>query len=132
SEQAKEVGRAKPQQVNQTKPQRRQDQKPDKKGFQPLDDLFSRFALDDKGGYISQEFQDYGYRLAIELDDLAHKSLYIKMAKNTERGILDRALSFIKDASSAKSKARLFMWKVKQLKNEKKDNKNKETENKGE
>ena len=36
------------------------------------------------------------------------------MAKDIDRGILDQALSFVAD-SQAKSKARLFMWKVKQL-----------------
>ncbi|GIK84444.1 MAG: hypothetical protein BroJett025_10660 [Patescibacteria group bacterium] len=87
-------------------------------GFQSLGDLFTSYQLDDKGGHITQEFQDYGYRLAIELNDLKHKSLYIKMAKTIERSILERALTFVKDADSAKSKARLFMWKVKQLRQE--------------
>ncbi len=89
-----------------------------KKGFSALGDLFSSFELEDKGGYISQEFQDFGYRLAVELNDMSHKSLYIKMAKNDDRAILEKALSFVSDASTAKSKARLFMWKVKQLKSE--------------
>jgi len=84
------------------------------RGFQSAQSLFEGYTLQDKGGYITQEFQDYGYRLAVTLDDLAHKSLYIKMAKDIDRGILDQALSFVAD-SQAKSKARLFMWKVKQL-----------------
>lgn len=84
-------------------------------GFSPLKGLFDDFQLEDKGGYITQEFQDYGYRLAVELNDLAHKSLYIKMAKEVERSILENARSFIIDAN-AKNKARLFMWKVKELK----------------
>lgn len=83
--------------------------------FSQLGSLFSDFKIEDKGGYITQEFQDYGYRLAHELGDLKHKSLYIKMAKEVKRGILERALSYVADADSAKSKARLFMWKVKQL-----------------
>lgn len=86
------------------------------KGFSTIGDLFSGFQLEDKGGYISQEFQDFGYRLAVELDDMAHKSLYIKMAKKENRVLLEQALSFVSDASTAKSKARLFMWKVTQLK----------------
>lgn len=81
----------------------------------PLADLFSAYQLDDKGGYITQEFQDYGYRLAVALDDMAHKSLYIKMAKQENRGLLERALAFVAD-SQAKSKAKLFMWKLKELK----------------
>lgn len=91
------------------------------KGMQSLVDLFANYQLDDKGGFITQEFQDFGYRLAVELEDLKHKSLYIKMSKEVDRVLLERALSFVKDAASAKSKAKLFMWKVKQLKQEKKN-----------
>lgn len=91
-----------------------------KSEFTSVQDLFQSFALEDKGGYITQEFQDFGYRLAVELDDLRHKSLYIKMAKSEPRGLLERALSFVSDAPTVKSKARLFMWKFKQLKEEKK------------
>lgn len=92
------------------------------KGMHLLGDLFENYKLDDKGGHITQEFQDFGYRLAVELNDLKHKSLYIKMSKDLDRVLLERALSFVKDAASAKSKAKLFMWKVKQLKLEKKNN----------
>lgn len=79
--------------------------------------LLMNYKPKDDGKYISQEFQDYGYRLAIELNDLAHKSLYIKMAKTVPRAILEQAKSFVSDAENAKSKARLFMWKVKELRN---------------
>lgn len=85
----------------------------------PLTDassLFASYTLQDKGGYITQEFQDYGYRLAVELGDLEHKSLYIRMAKKEKRELLEKALSFVADAANAKSKARLFMWKVSELK----------------
>ncbi|MBU0974659.1 hypothetical protein KKD03_03075 [Patescibacteria group bacterium] len=90
-----------------------------KKGFSGIGSLLEEYNLEDKGGYITKEFQDYGYRLAVSLNDMSHKSLYIRMAKTVDRGILERALSFVKDADLAKSKARLFMWKVKQLKEEK-------------
>ena len=76
------------------------------------DSLFENYKLEDKGGYITQEFQDFGYRLAVELNDLEHKSLYIRMAKQVDRLLLERALSFVSD-SQARSKAKLFMWKVK-------------------
>ena len=68
--------------------------------------------------YISAEFQKYGYDLAVELDDMPHKALYIKMAKTTPRDILEKARNFVSDAK-ARSKGRLFMWKVQQLKAEK-------------
>lgn len=73
----------------------------------------------DAGGHISREFQDYGYRLAVDLDDLAHKALYIKMAKEVPRAILEAARAFVVDADHAKSRARLFMWKVRELKQDK-------------
>ena len=86
-------------------------------GFQAARSLFADYLPPESKGYITQEFQDFGYRLAVELNDLTHKSLYIKLAKTVERGILERALSFVADAQ-ALSKAKLFMWKVQQLRHE--------------
>ncbi len=86
--------------------------------FQSIASLLDGFELEDKGGFITQEFQDFGYRLAVELNDMAHKSLYMRLAKTENRLLLERALSFVADAASARSKAKLFMWKLKQLKAE--------------
>lgn len=72
-----------------------------------------------KDKYISREFQAFGVHLAEELNDMKHKSLYIKMAKTEHRAILEKAFSFVVD-SKANNKGALFMWKVKQLKDEKK------------
>lgn len=69
--------------------------------------------------YISREFQTFGLYLAEELQDMAHKSLYIKLAKTTPRLWLQQALTFACD-STAKKKGALFMWKLKQIKEEKK------------
>jgi hypothetical protein len=87
-------------------------------GFQKIGSLFDAYQLEDKGGYVTREFQDFGYRLATELDDLAHKSLYIKMAKEESRALLEAARAFVID-SKARSKGKLFMWKVRELKNRK-------------
>ena len=65
---------------------------------------------------ISKEFQIYGVYLAEQLDDTKHYSLYIKLAKTFPRKILDEALSYVKDYPNPKSKGKLFMWKIKQLK----------------
>ena len=70
----------------------------------------------DKKKYISQEWQDYAYRLAVFLDDLTHKSLYMRLAKTYPRPILEQAKNFVTDAYQVKNKARLFMWKLKELK----------------
>lgn len=77
-------------------------------------------AISDRDKYFSREFQAYGYYLAKELGDLSHKALYIKYAKEMPRGILEEALSVVKNASKVKSKAKLFMWKLKQLDEERK------------
>ena len=74
-------------------------------GFNPQEDRF-----------ISREFQKYGCDLASELDDLKYKSLYIKLAKEEPRALLERARNFVKDAHKVKSKAKLFMWKLSELK----------------
>lgn len=94
-----------------------------KRNFVSLSDLMAQYQPADDKGYISQEFQDYGYRLAVELSDLKHKSLYIKLAKEVDRSLLEQARRFVIDAHNAKSKARLFMWKLKQLRGDKDDSK---------
>ncbi len=82
--------------------------------MQTVGDILQKFnPLEDK--YISREFQSYGIYLSEELGDYKHRSLYIRLAKTVPRAILEKALSFVKDAH-AKSKPRLFMWKMKKLK----------------
>ena len=94
-----------------------------KKGFSSVKDVLKDFKSDEDK-YISREFQKYGYDLAKELGDLKNKSLYIKLAKETPRGLLESAKNFVKDAYEVKSPPKLFMWKLaelrKQGKNEKK------------
>lgn len=68
---------------------------------------------------LSKEFQYYGCFLAESLEDTKHYSLYIKLAKQTDRGILENALNYVKGYHQAKSKARIFMWRLKQLRLEK-------------
>lgn len=81
--------------------------------MQTIGDILKKFnPIEDK--YISREFQSYGIYLSEVLGDHKHKSLYIRLAKTVPRAILEKALTFVKDAN-AKSKPRLFMWKMKQL-----------------
>jgi len=94
------------------------------KGFASVRDILSGFDWDEKK-YISLEFQDYGYRLAEELSDLKHKALYIKLAKELPRPILEEARNFVKDATNVRSPAKLFMWKLGELKKEWKKKKKK-------
>lgn len=67
---------------------------------------------------LSREFQQYGVFLADSLGDPHRYSLYIKLAKELPRSILEEALNFVKGYSGARSKARVFMWKLQQLKDE--------------
>lgn len=86
------------------------------KGFSPIGDVLKKFDhSEDK--YISYEFQKYGYELAKELGELKSISLYIKLAKETPRRLLEDARSFVKDAVNVQSKPKLYMWKLQQLKN---------------
>lgn len=87
--------------------------------MQKIGDAISKYRFSDEDKYLSREFQKYAYDLAVELDDLGHKSLYMRLAKDTPRALLENARTFVKDAVNARSKARLFMWKLKQLKNAK-------------
>lgn len=89
-----------------------------KKGFSTIKSVLDKFEVEEDK-YISREFQQYGYELAVELGDEKHKALYIKLAKETPRGLLESARSFVKDADNARSKGRLFMWKLNQLKKNK-------------
>lgn len=83
--------------------------------FKSIQDILSKFnPVADK--YISREFQKFGYDLAEELDDTKHKALYIKLAKEIPRPILEQARYFVKDATNVKNRAKLFMWKLKELK----------------
>lgn len=85
-----------------------------KTSFQSLGDILTGFDWEEKK-YISREFQDYGYRLAKELGDLKHKALYIKLAKETHRKILEEARNFVKDATNVRNPAKLFMWKLDEI-----------------
>lgn len=81
--------------------------------MQTISDILKKFnPVQDK--YISREFQTYAIYLCQVLDDEKHKSLYMKLAKTVPRAILERALSFVIDAN-VDNKARLFMWKMKEL-----------------
>ena len=92
--------------------------------MQKISVLVNKYKLDDKNKTVSREFQLYAYDLAVELGDLAHKSLYMRLAKNTPRGLMESARSFVKDAVNARSKGKLFMWKLSELKKAQKPTKN--------
>ena len=84
----------------------------------PLSDILAKHNPLNGPQYISREFQDFGLRLARELNDMKNKSLYIKLAKTVPRHILEEAKNAIKDANNVRSKPKLFMWKLAQIRKE--------------
>ena len=74
----------------------------------------------DGKSHITEEFQDFGYRLAVRLEDIAHKALYIKFAKELPRGILEEVMQFTLDYPvKSGTRARIFMWKLHEICKEK-------------
>ncbi len=98
------------------------DKKKEKKDPQKLRDILdSKEWIEQRyrsQKYITKEYQVFGLSLAERLDDKVHRSLYIKLAKTEDRGILENALSFASDYPKAGNKAKLFMWKLKELRKE--------------
>ena len=65
---------------------------------------------------LNYEFQYYGNLLAEKLKDQRHASLYMKLAKEVDRSLLEQALDFVRGSANVKNKAGLFMWKLEKLK----------------
>lgn len=81
--------------------------------FTPISDILKRFDKDEDK-YISWEFQKYGYDLAQGLGDLRHKSVYIKLAKEEPRALLERIKHQVLETGRGSNLGKLFMWKLKQ------------------
>lgn len=92
------------------------------RAFTNIGDVLQKYQSSNEDKYVSREFQKYGYELAKELGELKRTSLYIKLAKNTPRALLEKARSFVKDANNVKSRGKLFVWKLTQLKKDYKKN----------
>jgi len=88
----------------------------EQEGFSAVAELLTKHPVKKSNKYISREFQAFGCHMATVLADQAHTSLYIKLAKTYPRALLEQALAFVSDAESARSKPKLFMWKLNLLK----------------
>jgi len=86
-----------------------------------LGDLFGDLGqkLEKRKKYVKQEYQAYGLELAHEMGEWDKRSMYIRLAKNTDRNLLEKAKFFVKDQRHVTTRGKLFMWKLKELKNEK-------------
>jgi hypothetical protein len=82
--------------------------------MQPISDILKQKGIvaDSHNKY---EFQAYGNMLADKLNDPAHRTLYIKLAKEKDRRLLDAALAFALDTEKRAGLGKLFMWKLKEL-----------------
>lgn len=74
-------------------------------------------TIEKRQKYVKMEYQAYGLELAKELGDWKNRSIYIRLAKNMNRKILEQARYFVKDQNpgTIKTPYKLFMWKLRQL-----------------
>lgn len=87
-----------------------------------LSDLLNKRNIDKSVRVHNKyEYQAYGNRLADEFGDNAHRALYIRLAKNEDRNMLEVAREFVMRSENAVTRGRLFMWKLSQLKKAKKE-----------
>jgi len=88
-------------------------------------------AKKDGSKYVNHEFQIYGHWLATQLGaEDKQIGMFIKLAKNQNRDLIQTALEFVKGAYKPKSKVNLFLWKMKKLREEKEEKGGKVTSNK--
>lgn len=71
-------------------------------------------AAQEKNRYISTSQQWQAARLWHEFGDPEHKIYYLALCKKLKPEVIDAAYSFVQDAH-ARSRAKLFMWKIKQI-----------------
>jgi mannitol-1-phosphate/altronate dehydrogenase len=91
-------------------------------------EVIERFVKKEK--YIKHDFQELGFELSSKLNDNKHKSLYMRLAKNTAENLLRIALSFALDypMKYGNERGKIFMWKLSELKKIDKSNKNVNTD----
>lgn len=88
--------------------------------MQSIGEVLKQIQQNDSGKYLKHEWQLYAYNLANWLGDEKRMSMYMKLAKNEKREHLQSAWDFVKE-SNAKSRPRLFLWKLTQIKKQNSD-----------
>lgn len=89
-------------------------------------ELLAKFNLLDQGerkNHTHYEFQAFAYKIAHDLNDLNNLKIYMRLAKNVERSLMERAYSYALDAQT-ENRGRKFMWKLKEIRNEIKERMN--------
>lgn len=64
-------------------------------GFSTAAEVLHNRQAQTKKALLQYEFQCYGNYLAEKLNDQTHASLYIKLAKEVNRSLLEQALDFV-------------------------------------
>lgn len=80
-----------------------------------INKIIAEVKFKDRPQNLSKEFQVYGVFLAESLQDTKRYSLYIKLAKELPRKMLENALNYTKEYYGAKNKAKVFMWRLQEL-----------------
>ena len=68
---------------------------------------------------IRYEFQAYAQRLAEELQEGHKVTLYMKLAKEVDRTLLEQAREHVLGSDKVRNRGALFMFKLKQLRDQK-------------
>ncbi len=76
--------------------------------------LIEKYKQQEVNRHINTPEQLRALQLATALDDQKNKTIYLSLCKKLQPGLIEEAFSFVID-SQAESKAKLFMWKIKQL-----------------
>lgn len=73
----------------------------------------NRFEQVVKKKRYTKDYQYFGVWLAQNLGDEKNIPLYIRLAKTQQKGLLEGALSYVKDYPNARSRGHLFLWYLK-------------------
>ena len=70
---------------------------------------------------IRYEFQAYAQRLAEDLQEGHKVTLYMKLAKEVDRALLEQAREHVLGSETVRNRGALFMFKLKELRNQKRE-----------
>lgn len=73
----------------------------------------SKFLTKARNKRVTKPHQFFGIWIAQNLNDFENIPLYIKLAKEQDRFLLEHAISYVSDYPEARSKKKLFLWFLK-------------------
>ncbi len=81
----------------------------------------NRKRRDSQTTTIRYEFQAYARRLAEDLQEGNKVTLYMKLAKEVDRSLLEQAREHVLGSEKVRNRGALFVFKLKQLRDQKRD-----------